>query len=213
MQHFKPSRGSRGSRGSKKGRTIALSARLTLPKRAKLGISDAQKQALRIYSSESNSQPTQRTCVEWFQSQFGRLIDRATVSRILSSKYQHLDTGPAGSSMRVSASFRPILDEELFEWSERHIYAGFPITGPLLQYKAIEYWRKIPEYANLPILLFSDGWITRFIQRHSLRYHTFHGEAASVPASIHDAMKPIQAICDQYQLGNIYNMDETGLFW
>lgn len=115
--------------------------------------------------------------------------------------------------MRASASFWPILDEKLFEWSERHIDAGIPITGPLLQYKAIEYWRKIPKYANLPMPLFSDDWITRFKQRHSLRYHTFHGEAASVPASIHDAMKPIQAICDQYQPKDIYNMDETGLFW
>jgi hypothetical protein len=79
--------------------------------------------------------------------------------------------------------------------------------------KAVEYWKKIPAYTELPVPLFSDGWLTRFKKRHSIRYHTFHGEAASVPASIHNEMKPIKVICDQYQPDDIYNMDETGLFW
>jgi hypothetical protein len=114
--------------------------------------------------------------------------------------------------MRSSTSHWPILDQALFEWQQRHQDAGFPITGPLLRLKAIEYWKKIPEYAELPVPLFSDGWLTRFKQRHSLRYHTFHGESASAPTSIHDDIKPIQAICDQYQPEDIYNMDETGLY-
>jgi hypothetical protein len=193
--------------------SVALSAKMPTTRRARKGISDAEKQALRVYASETHPTPSQRACVEWFRSHFGRLIDRATVSRILSSKYQHLDTGPAGLNMRTSASHWPVLDEKLFEWQQRHQDAGFPITGPLLRLKAIEYWRKIPEYAGLPVPLFSDGWLTRFKQRHSLRYHTFHGESASVPTSVHDEMKPIQAICDQYQPQDIYNMDETGLYW
>lgn len=32
------------------------------------------------------------------------------------SKYQHLDTGPAGLNIRISSSYWPILDEKLFEW-------------------------------------------------------------------------------------------------
>jgi hypothetical protein len=200
MQHSLPSQNSRGKAPqAPRGQTIALSASVRLPKRAKLGISDAQKQALRIYWAETKPKPTQRACAEWFQSQFGRLIDRATVSRILSSKYDHLDIGPVGASKRTSSSYWPELDQKVFEWADRHINAGIPITGPLLQYKAIEYWRKIPIYNHLPMPLFSDGWNTRFKQRHSLRYHTFHGEAGSVPALIHDQIKPIQAICKQYR--------------
>lgn len=61
--------------------------------------------------------------------------------------------------------------------------------------------------------LFSDRWLTRFKQRYSLRYYTFYGESASAPTSIHDEINPIQAICDQYQPEDIYNIDETGLYW
>ncbi|KAJ5976558.1 hypothetical protein N7481_010265 [Penicillium waksmanii] len=189
--------------------SVALSAKMPTTRRARKGISDAQKQALRIYVSETHPTPSQRACVEWFRSKFGHLIDRATVSR----KYQHLDTSPAGLNMRLSTSHWPKLDQALFEWQQRHQDAGFPITGPLLRLKAIEYWRKIPEYTGFPEPLFSDGWLTRFKQRHSLRYHTFHGESSSVPTSIHDDIKPIQVVCNQYQPEDIYNMDETGLYW
>jgi hypothetical protein len=115
--------------------------------------------------------------------------------------------------MRTSSSHWPILDQKLSEWVEGHIDAGYPITGALIQYKASEYWTKIPKYRDLLKPQFSEGWLTRFKQRHSLRYYTFHGEAASVLSSIHEDIKPIRAIYDQYDLKDIYNMDETGLYW
>ncbi|KAJ6134766.1 hypothetical protein N7523_001088 [Penicillium sp. IBT 18751x] len=184
-----------------------------LAKRTRKGISDAQKQALRAFSSQTTPRPSQRACVDWFQAKFNHQITRASVSRILSSQYQHLDTGPAGSSMRVSSSQWPVLDQKLSEWVNGHISSGYPITGALIQYKAAEYWTKIPEYRGLPKPHFSDGWVTRFKQRYGLRYYTFHGESASVPSSIHNDIGPIRVICDQYNPEDIYNMDETGLFW
>jgi len=94
--------------------SINLSAKMLTTRRARKGIPDAQKQALRIYASETHPKPSQKACVEWFRSQFGRLIDRATVLKILSSKYQHLDTGLAGLNMCASVSHWPMLDKKLF---------------------------------------------------------------------------------------------------
>ena len=193
--------------------SVALSAKLPIPKQPNKGISDAQKKALRVYASETHPRPTQRACAEWFSSQFKRHINRATVSKILSSKYQHLDTGFAGQNKRPSASRWPALDEALHIWQQRHEDAGFPMTGPLIQNKAVEYWRKLPQYKNLPTPFFSEGWLSRFKQRHSIRYHTSYGESASVPTSIHDEMDAVRVICDQYQPNDVYNMDETGLYW
>ena len=185
-----------------------------LPKRPNKGISDAQKKALRVFVADTRPRPSQRACVEWFNSKFDRLIDRATVSKILSSKYDYLDTGLASIQTRPSISQWPILDQALFEWQQQHQdTTGFPITGPLLRLKAIEFWKKIPQYQNLPLPLFSDGWLTRFKKRHHLRYRSFHGEAASVPMSVHEDMKALRTVCNRYQKEDIYNMDETGLFW
>ncbi|KAJ5256574.1 hypothetical protein N7478_012678 [Penicillium angulare] len=191
----------------------ATQAALPPPKRRRLGISDAQKQALRAFWANSSPKPTQSACATWFSSQFDHTINRVSVSRILSSQYEHLDSGPVGSNMRVSSSFWPILDQKLSDWVTGHINSGYPITGPLLQTKAAEIWSQIPEYQNQQRPAFSDGWLTRFKKRHNRRYHTFHGEAASVPSSVHDQMKEIRTICDQYKPSEIYTMDETGLFW
>jgi hypothetical protein len=186
---------------------------MPFPKRPNKGISDAQKKALRIFASETHPKPSQRVCAAWFEEKFSRTIDRTTVSRVLSSQYDYLDGGDAGIRTRKSTAHWPLLDDALFEWQRQHIENGFPMTGPIIRLKAAEYWRKIPEYKDLPMPVFSDGWLTRFKNRYSIRWHTFHGEAASGSDSIHEEMKAVQAICDRYQPEDIYNMDETGLYW
>jgi hypothetical protein len=87
------------------------------------------------------------------------------------------------------------------------------MTGPLIRLKAAEFWKKIPVYKDQTIPSFSDGWLTGFKRRHSITWHTYHGEAASVPESIYHEMEAIQAICDTYKPDDIYDMDETGLYW
>lgn len=207
MQNSTPSSGP-----STRPSIIALDSKLPLPKRPNKGISDAQRKALRAFACESPP-PTHRACVEWFRDKFGRIIDRTTVSRVLSSRYDYLDYGAASNMTRKSSAHWPILDEALFEWQNRLVEQGQSITGPLIRMKAIQLWKQIDAYKHLPQPIFSDGWLTGFKKRYSISWHTFHGEAASVPESIHTQMKAIQAICDQYEPDNIYNMDETGLFW
>lgn len=117
--------------------------------------------------------------------------------------------------MRASASYWPVLDEKLNHWVNGilAIKDHPPITGPLIQIKASELWMKISEYCDEPKPQFSDGWLYRFKRRHGIQYYIYHGESASVPTSIHEDIKPIQAICDQFKPEDIYNMDETGLYW
>ena len=83
------------------------------PKRARLAISDAQKQALRAYWPNTNPKPTQSVCAAWFQSQFNHKISRVSVSRIVSPYYKHLDIGPNTANMRSSSYFWPILEQKL----------------------------------------------------------------------------------------------------
>ncbi|KAJ5981088.1 hypothetical protein N7481_008386 [Penicillium waksmanii] len=193
--------------------SITLSANIPYPKRPNMGITDAQRKALRLFASDTRPQPTQRACAAWFEEKFGRKIDRTTVSRTLSSRYDYLDNGEAGIKKKTPTAAWPLLDEALFEWQKRHTEKGFPMTGPLLRLKAAEYWRKIPIYKDQPMPTFSDGWLSRFKRRYAIKWHTFHGEAVSVPDSIHNEMKAVQVICNEYLPDDIYNMDETCLYW
>ncbi len=60
----------------------------------------------------------------------------------------------------------------------------------------------------------SDGWLSSFKEWNELKSFKHHGEAAS--AKIEDVeveCEQIKVICADYALKDIYNMDETGLFY
>lgn len=91
---------------------------------------------------------------------------------------------------------------------------GATITGEILQEMANKIWDRLPQYSALERPKFSHGWLHKFKQRHNIRQRIRHGEAAQVDReALEEDLKELQRICDEYQLQDIYNMDETGLFW
>ncbi|EIC06936.1 CENP-B protein, partial [Microbacterium laevaniformans OR221] len=60
---------------------------------------------------------------------------------------------------------------------------------------------------------FSEGWLSRFKKRHSIKHYTRHGEASSITVDVEEEMKALRTIAGEYDEEDIYNMDETGLFW
>jgi hypothetical protein len=72
----------------------------------------------------------------------------------------------------------------------------------------------MPDYRLLPEPKWSEGWLGRFKYRHGIKQYKQSGEVGSV--SIEKAqprLEEIQALVDQYATRDIYNADETGLFW
>ena len=50
--------------------------------------------------------------------------------------------------------------------------------------------------------------------RHSVRLSCLSSEAADVDASVVDVWsRRLQSVCEGYELRNIFNVDETGLFY
>jgi len=63
-------------------------------------------------------------------------------------------------------------------------------------------------------LSFSNGWIFKFELRNDLRSYRLHGEANSAPLeTLPIQRQKLQEILSQYDPDNIYNADETGLFF
>ncbi|KAG9322752.1 hypothetical protein KVV02_007012 [Mortierella alpina] len=94
---------------------------------------------------------------------------------------------------------------------------GFKVTDGRLRGTALLIWRDLrknilPE--DQPIKFkFSNGWLSRFKNRHGLKKYTTHGESESVDM---EACKPrteeIQGILADFDPEDIYNCDVTGLF-
>ena len=58
----------------------------------------------------------------------------------------------------------------------------------------------------------NESWVQRWRERHGIKYVRPHGESADCP-DFSEWLVAIQPILVKYHPRDIYNMDETALFW
>ena len=109
----------------------------------------------------------------------------------------------------------PELDAALFEWQQVMQKRKIVITGLLLQEKAMQFWSKMDIYKDIAPPKFSEGWLSNWKARYQIKKYTLHDEAGTVELGEEDTetMEKVQAILVDYERCDIYNMDETGLYW
>ena len=180
-------------------------------------ISERQKQALRR-AKAANSLMTQQQLREWFQNEFGRPISQSTVTEILSKRYNYLDNETISKNTvpvfrRVNADY-PILEKALVEYVDMLNRKKLNVNGEMIVEAAKRLWFLMPEYRNVAEPKWSTGWLSLFKIRSKIKSRTLHGEAESV--DVEKAQKRLQEAQDTvatYERKNIFNCDETGLFW
>ena len=179
-------------------------------------ISNDQRKALRRWFQSQYPKPRQADCSLWFERQYKHRLSQSTVSEILSAKYKHLDNGEnlsSTSSFRQRSANWPILESILSDWERSISQQGGFLNSQILVEKARQIWPQIPQYQHLPTPEFSVGWLANFKKRHHIQKRAHHGEASSTPLSAAEEMKNIRTLCGEYNEEDVYNMDETGLFW
>ncbi|CAF1065113.1 unnamed protein product, partial [Rotaria sordida] len=104
------------------------------------------------------------------------------------------------------------LDEQVYEWFVQQRAKGIPISGPILQEQA----RDIAESLGDQFASFkgSNGWLEKFRTRHNISHHIISGESSSVDVqTVDDWIQRLPKITDGYDAKNIFNCDETALFF
>jgi len=92
------------------------------------------------------------------------------------------------------------------------VAAGLPLTDLILQQKGIELARMLNIGEDQ--LKFTNSWVWKFKQRNGLQKVNFSGEANS--ASLTTLPEERARLCEllsSYNRKDIYNADETGLFF
>lgn len=99
------------------------------------------------------------------------------------------------------------LDDVLYKWFKQRRSEGVPITGPLICEKAKELHKEL----NMEVpYSFSSRCLTRFKHRHGIMYLKTCGEKLSAEEFIDYFTNLVK---EELSSEQIYNMDETGLFW
>ncbi|KAJ9272842.1 hypothetical protein DTO212C5_1103 [Paecilomyces variotii] len=146
-------------------------------------ISTAQKASLRAQRA-LNPKLSNIQLRNWFIQTYNQSIALSSVSEILSSRYNFLDSKTTHPRDLRDVKKRrqtdwPKLEEALFEWIQE-AQTQIPITGEVIREKARQFWTKLPTYKGLKMPVFSNGWLTAFQSRKAIRSNILHGEAASV---------------------------------
>ncbi|XP_066259864.1 tigger transposable element-derived protein 4-like [Euwallacea similis] len=138
-------------------------------------------------------------------------LKKSTVSNIWKNRDKIKNdwkTNDQKKKMRLPLHSR--VDEILFKWFQQKRANNFPISGPMLQMKAEEFGKMIGDDFKC-----SSGWLDRFKKRHNIVFGKICGESASVDKNITDEglVRVWPLISNDYTEENIFNADETGIFY
>ena len=187
-------------------------------KKRRRAISHLEKKALRrYYFEETNRQPTYDELQTWFHDQYDHTLSKSSLTDILrGDKYKHLDdnTLPRPNAKKNREAAWPDHDAALFEWQQRMQSKRVPITGELLKAAARRIWLKLPQYDEADMPGFSNGWLDGFKKRNGLRLRVCHGEAGAVDVeAVGVSLEDLRSQISSYHLDDVYNMDETAMYW
>lgn len=116
----------------------------------------------------------------------------------------------ASKKLRVQEGKFPEVEDILITFLTQCRASNIPVSGPLLMEKAQEIAVKL----NVKGACFSTGWLHKFKMRHGISSQVISGESKDAPdETVDEWFKNLPSKIDGYQLKNIYNVDETGLFY
>lgn len=104
------------------------------------------------------------------------------------------------------------LDDAVYKWVSQLRSSGLPVRGIEIQAAA----ERLTKQMGLEQFKASSGWLFRFRRRHNISSKKICGEILSADL---EAVEPFRKKLNDviknegYQLSQIYNFDETSLFW
>ncbi|GBC31133.2 CENP-B homolog protein 2-like [Rhizophagus irregularis DAOM 181602=DAOM 197198] len=169
-------------------------------------LTHAQKHQLCL-DYEQTPRPTQEELAVIYK------IKQNTVSDILKKKDKWLLVDPdseEANKQRERPPCFPQVEEALALWVTNALSAEIVINGDILREKAKIFARGF----EIDNFVASTGWIDKFKQRHHLKEYVKWGEAKSAPLeTLEEERRKLREIIKNYDLNDVFNCDETGLYW
>ena len=104
------------------------------------------------------------------------------------------------------------VDDALFQWFVAARSQSVPISGEILKGKAEELSKALDPSMEWTC---SSGWLSRWKLWHNVKFRSICGENAAVDKDVCDDWKQrkLLPVLHQYDPNDIFNADETGLYW
>jgi hypothetical protein len=159
---------------------------------------------------DSNPNATHVNVAQWVKATFNLDINPTTVGRLL-KRNDIKECENVSNSKRSRAVQYPELENAMYEWFIQY-QTHVTLTDEILKEKAKQFAKLLN--ISEDEFKFSTGWLAKFKKRHGITKVKRHGESASADHTAADiAIPEFRELLTQYNLQDIYNMDETGLFY
>jgi predicted DNA-binding protein YlxM (UPF0122 family) len=117
---------------------------------------------------------------------------------------------PATSKRRKYTTGNEEINELTYEWFKSAIARRINVTGGLLKEKALKFAKDL----NVDSFKASNGWLDSFTKRNNIVFSTMSGERGDVSdKTVEDWKSKLASLCEGFDSKDIFNMDESGLFF
>ncbi|UYV82343.1 hypothetical protein LAZ67_21001753, partial [Cordylochernes scorpioides] len=140
-------------------------------------------------------------------------IAKSTLSTILKNK-EKIDaavaSGSSSSSKRLRKASHQDVEDELLKWFKKSRQNNISVSGALVKEKA----KEISVSLAVENFKCSDGWLWRFQRRNIIASLVVSGEINKVSEeTVTDWLNKFEEIKNEYKDEDIFNIDETGVFY
>lgn len=142
-------------------------------------------------------------------------VSVGAVSNILKRKIEYTNDYESNRNKRIKRKLKDDSGQEIndnvYEWFVAQRSKHIPISGPLIQEYARNYAEQLD---NSTTFRASNGWLSRFRTRYNIQFRVISGESRSVDTNVVSDWKTrLHSIIEHYDPENVFNVDETGLFY
>lgn len=156
--------------------------------------------------------------VSFSRLSFNYNVLKSTISRVAATKLkitEDVSNTFSGSGKRkyIRRSEYPIMEQKLYQWFLKQRARNVSIGGNQIKYMARKIHDRINKEASFNA---SDGWFSNFKKRFGIRRLAVVGEKLSSQAEYVQPFKnELELLIKRHHLTEqqLYNADETGLFW
>ncbi|KAK7097842.1 hypothetical protein V1264_004763 [Littorina saxatilis] len=142
-------------------------------------------------------------------------VGKSQIQRIIQDKENILKRWESGDnadrmrSKRQKSTYSDV-NEKVWDWFLAARKKNFPITGRLIQEKAL----MLSVELGHDNFVASNGWLDRWLKRNNVKNACLSGDRGEVNEEVvEDWKKRLPTLCDGYEPCDIFNADESGFFY